>query len=123
MCIRDSSQVVFSASSRATILPLKGGEPRKVDLEPADRLAGFAADSHAVFVLHKGGHTPAAIYRVDLATGKRSLLHELVLPEGYSVDSLRVTPDGRRYALMRSSKLSELYMAEGIDRNTLTVGH
>jgi Tol biopolymer transport system component len=119
----DGSQVVFSASSRATILPLKGGEPRKVDLEPADRLAGFAADSHAVFVLHKGGHTPAAIYRVDLATGKRSLLHELVLPEGYSVDSLRVTPDGRRYALMRSSKLSELYMAEGIDRNTLTVGH
>jgi len=112
----DGSQVVFSASNRATILPLKGGEPRKADLEPADRLAGFAADSHAVFVLHEGGHTPAAIYRVDLATGKRSLLRELVLPEGYSIDSLRVTPDGRRYAWMRSSKLSELYMAEGIDR-------
>jgi Tol biopolymer transport system component len=119
----DGSQVVFSASNRATILPLKGGEPRKVDLEPADLLAGFTADSHAVFVLHKGGHMPAAIYRVDLATGKRSLLRELVVPEGYSIDSLRVTPDGRRYAWMRSSKLSELYLAAGIDRNTLTVGH
>jgi Tol biopolymer transport system component len=119
----DGSQVVFDASSGATILPLKGGEPRKVDLEAADRLVGFTADSHAVFVLHKGGHTPAAIYRVALATGTRSLLRELVTPEGYSIDSLRITPDGRRYALMRSSKLSELYMAEGIDRNTLTVSH
>ncbi len=119
----DGSQIVFSASSRATILPLKGGEPRNVNLEPSDRPAGFTADSRAVFVLHKGGHTPAAIYRVDLATGNRTLLRELVLPEGYSIDSLRITPDGRRYALMRSSKLSELYMAEGIDRNTLTEGH
>jgi Tol biopolymer transport system component len=119
----DSSEIVFSSSSRATILPLKGGEPRKVDLEPSDRLAGFTADSHAVFVLYESGHTPAAIYRVDLATGKRTLLRELVLPEGYSIDSLRITPDGRRYALLRSSKLSELYMAEGIDRNTLTAGH
>ena len=113
----DGSQLVFSVTSRATILPLKGGEPRKVDLEPAERLAGFTADSHAVFVLYKSGNTSAAIYRVDLATGKRSLLRELVLPEGYSIDSLRITPDGRRYALTRSSKLSELYMAEGIDRN------
>ena len=111
----DGSLLVFSASSHATILPLKGGEPRRVDLEPPDRLAGFTADSHAVFVLHKGGHTPAAIYRVALATGTRTLLRELVMPEGYSIDSLRITPDGRRYALMRSSKLSELYMAEGID--------
>jgi hypothetical protein len=60
---------------------------------------------------------PARIWRVDPATGQRSFFRELTPPGLAGVTSItdvRFTPDLKSYAFDYWSRLSDLYLVEGL---------
>jgi hypothetical protein len=92
-------------------------EPREVpSLEPAFHAVRFGDDGRSLFVVaHQG--TPTRLYRVDLATGRRALAHELMPPDPIGVTTFGaafVTPDGRAYAYDYRQVIGNLYLAEGL---------
>jgi hypothetical protein len=91
--------------------------PREVPgLEPAFHAVRFADDGRSLFVVaHQG--TPTRLYRVDLATGRRALAHELMPPDPIGVTTFTgafVTPDGRAYAYGYRQVIGNLYLVEGL---------
>jgi hypothetical protein len=60
---------------------------------------------------------PAPVHEIDLPTGSRRLWKTLVPPDPagvYSIDDLRITPDGRTYFYSYRRVLSELYVAHNL---------
>jgi len=109
--------------NRPTFYPLDGGEPREVpgvELEPAVRLLRLSEDESSLIVALLGATrtTPIRVEHVDLATGRRTLLHELkpadMAGAWRSEAGLRVTPDGRGYAYGYLQLFHNLYLAEGV---------
>ena len=84
------------------------------DQDRADRylVAGWGADGKEVF-LRTGSDVPARIDRLDIMTGKRSLLAE-VGPDDrtglFSLTPLSVTKNGGQYAYAYAKRLSTLFV-------------
>jgi hypothetical protein len=60
---------------------------------------------------------PAKIYRMNWKTGHRALMREIAPPDPAgvdSIDSLRITPDGKTYAYSCVQSLAELHIVEGL---------
>ena len=78
---------------------------------------GWTGDGRALYVYQRF-RLPAAVFRLDVATGARTLWKEIAPPDRAGVESiwsLDVTPDGRAYAYSFGRTLSDLYLAEGLD--------
>jgi Tol biopolymer transport system component len=86
------------------LAPLKGAEP-------TDRLAGWAPDSAATFV-SQADTRGARLFRLDIATGARSLLTTLAPePSGLvGVGGGFVAADGDHFAYNTFRQLSQLYL-------------
>jgi hypothetical protein len=103
-------------TKRVTLYPLGGGEDREVPgLEPGMQPLRFSADGRSLLVAGPED-TPTRVYRVDLATGRRTLRHELMPadPAGVTTLGAVVTPDGRGYAYNYRQILHNLYLVEGL---------
>ncbi|MGH9364886.1 MAG: protein kinase, partial [Thermoanaerobaculia bacterium] len=113
----DSKTVAaFEAGQKRIILvPVEGGPPRP--------LAGFTegdrpvrwSDDGSLFVAQ--GNMPVDIFRVDVATGRRSFWKRLAPPDAAGVHGLPqivLTPDGKSYAYSCNRVLSDLYLVEGL---------
>jgi hypothetical protein len=92
-------------------------EPREVPgLEPAFHAVRFADDGRSLFVVaHQG--TPTRLFRVDIATGRRALVRELMPPDQVGVTTFTgafVSADSRAYAYDYRQVLGNLYLAEGL---------
>ena len=76
----------------------------------------LASDGHSAYV-YQNDITRAAVFRLDLATGKRQFLTELAPsdPAGLTdVTPVRITPDGKFYAYSYNRALSTLFLARGV---------
>jgi hypothetical protein len=77
---------------------------------------GWTADGRAVYV-YRRFRLPAAVFRLNVATGARELWKEIAPADRAGADSiwsLGVTPDGGAYAYSFGRTLSDLYLARGL---------
>ena len=97
------------------LVPAEGGAGRPLPGSvQGDTPIRWSADG-AVYVRH--GDLPVEVFRVDVATGKRTLWRTLAPADLAGVEeiaAIEVTPDGKAYAYGASRVLSDLYIAEGL---------
>jgi eukaryotic-like serine/threonine-protein kinase len=110
--------VTTDAASHFQLLPIGGGEPQPLpQLQKDDRPFDFTLDDAALLVRvsrHDGG---IEIWRVELASGKRTLLHTVNLPGVPAISNgLAVTAsrDGKNYAYQNHPAISTEYLVEGL---------
>jgi hypothetical protein len=94
------------------------GAPTRVvkGLEPGDLPMRWNGDGTAIYVFNRDG-LPTRIHRIDLATGRRTLVREIMPanPGGMAgILSFAMTPDGGALAYNYVRKLSDLYLIEGL---------
>jgi Tol biopolymer transport system component len=77
----------------------------------------WSADNTAVWVMDSG-QIPAQIFRIDLATGRRTFWYDVPTPDAASTNAnsirLFLSSDGRTFVYSYSKHLSDLYVAEGL---------
>jgi len=106
-------------TKRVTFYSLEGGESREVPgLEPGLRPLRLSEDETSLFVSPPRANrvSPLRVERVDLATGRRTLVQEFKPADMAGVWIYRpplVTPDGRGYAYGYAQWLQDLYLADG----------
>jgi len=107
-------------TNRATLYPLEGGEPKEgPGLEPGASTLCLSDDETSLLVsAPRATRTaPLRVERVDLATGRRTLVHEIRPSDLAGVWIARdplVTPDRRSYAYSYYQWLHSLYLADGL---------
>jgi Tol biopolymer transport system component len=113
----DGASVVAGNETEGYIYPLAGGEPRPLPgFQPGDIPIRWAADGRSVYV-RNGFVVPARMEQLDLATGRRTVWKELGpadLAGVRAITSIVMTPDARWYAYTYASRLSNLYLVEGL---------
>jgi eukaryotic-like serine/threonine-protein kinase len=120
---RSIGGVTKSVLTIATVATGSGGE---VQLGPA--VAGpemgkdeypldFNQDGSALFVEHVVGQNQVDIWQLDLATGKRTLLHNAIAPGIPALSNgmlATISRDGKSYAYQYHPALSTLYVIDGL---------
>jgi hypothetical protein len=95
---------------------IDGGQPRSVPgIEPGEDVIRWSADGKHLSVVSDG--IPARIYRVEVITGRRQLVHTLAPSDAAGLWSLwpvLLTPDGKSYVYSDYRILSDLYLATGL---------
>jgi hypothetical protein len=95
---------------------IEGEKPRPVEgLSTGDQHIAWSRDSRAVYV-QQGHGVPAVVERVELATGKRSVVRQLAPPGPGAVAWVSVVDwvdDGRFYAYNYTSVPSTLFVVTG----------
>jgi len=96
---------------------VSGGEPKLIaGMEPGDLPVNFSSDGHSLYLYHTG-EIPAKVYRVELATGKKSVWKEIAPldPTGIStIAPVLMTPDGTSYVYGFHRTVGDLYLVEGL---------
>lgn len=99
------------------LFPADGGAPQTVlGFEKDDVAVRWADDGRSLFVF-KRNQLPAPVFRLDIATGRRTPWLELMPAEPAGVTRIRaiaMTPDGRSYAYSFMRELSDLYLIRGL---------
>ena len=98
------------------LFPVDGGEPTIVPGSlQGDGAIRWNADGSVLYV--RSGSRPTRIFAIDIATGARTLLHELGPRDPVGATGLvevRLTPDGRAYAFGYLRTLQNLYQVTGL---------
>ncbi|MEZ5292402.1 MAG: protein kinase [Vicinamibacterales bacterium] len=116
----DGATAILTAADGTTSVSTLGGTDARpiAALTRADRVVGWTRDCRAVFV-QRGSAVPAAVERVELATGARTQVAALH-PEGLgTLASLLVADwvdDGRWYAYNYTMVPSVLFVVGGLPR-------
>ncbi len=96
---------------------IDGGAPRPIKgTEPKDYPAGWSADGGSVWV-YRRGENPSRVFRIDLATGRRTLWKEISPPDPGGITGIApviVSPNGNAYVYSATRILSTLYLVEGL---------
>ncbi len=104
-----------AAAPGVWLYPIEGGERRKLNVlaEPSFPVR-WSADGRAVLVTELGN--PARIVRVDVATGARTVVKELMPadPHAFPWYWTEITPDERTYAYGYARVSSQLYLVDGV---------
>jgi eukaryotic-like serine/threonine-protein kinase len=101
---------------RQYLHPIAGGEPTAVPgLDPDDQVVQCSADGRFVYV-RRLSEVSAAVYRLEIATGRRELWRTLMPADAAGVSTLNPypTPDGDAYVYSYLRTLSDLYYVEGL---------
>jgi hypothetical protein len=97
--------------------PVASGEPRPIPgLQVGEAPVAWSADGRALYI-YRGGELPAKVYRLDIASGKRTLWRQLMPPDPAGVEyvgPILPSPDGTAYAYGYRRLLSDLYLVEGL---------
>jgi hypothetical protein len=106
--------LVQTRSGEFVLYPIDGGEQKAVSfLQLGDHPIRFSADGKDIFVrMSEKGKAGVSLYRVNLATGGRTLLWHLQDPRttlANEVSFVDVTPDGTGYAYGYRQKSTVLY--------------
>jgi hypothetical protein len=100
------------------VFSLDGGEPYDIPgLEVGDVQMRWSRDGRGYYVFDRDA-LPAAVQRIDLATGQRTLTHSLMPTDSAgirSISEILMTPDGRYYAYNYTRLLDVLYLIEGLE--------
>jgi hypothetical protein len=104
---------------RPHLLSVPDGAPRLVPgMMTGEQPAGWSGDSHALFV-YRFGDQPALIRRVDIDSGKGTVVAEVLPSDPGGVDwigPVTITPDGSRFAYSYLRTLSQLYLVRGLEK-------
>ncbi|HZZ17279.1 MAG TPA: hypothetical protein VFE08_15120, partial [Candidatus Sulfotelmatobacter sp.] len=117
--ISPDGKYILRANEAAVVAvyPIAGGEPRPIpNLEPGFTPLRWAEDNLSVYG-YLPGRLPTKVYKVNLTTGKKSLIQELQ-PET-NVGVVKIAPvvvnrDGSRSAFSYYQVLSVLYLISGL---------
>jgi Tol biopolymer transport system component len=113
----DGKFVATISAAGGAICPLAGGEPRPVPgWEQGEVPFRWGADGRSLYV-RRLGDVPAKVTRLDIVTGQRAPWKELGpsdLAGVGSITAVAITPDARWYAYTYMSRLSNLYLVEGL---------
>lgn len=105
-------------STQFQLFPVDGGQPRPLSqLQKGDTPQDFTSDDKAILLRRSGKDAAIEIWRLELATGKRTLLHSLSAPGARAVDrGLNVVSsrDEKSYAYTYHPALSTEYLVQGI---------
>jgi len=104
-------------SEDVSIVPVAGGEPRKVPHTKDLDLLQWTPDGRFLYAVLTGS-LPAQLVRVEVATGRREpwkTLAPVDLTGLIDIGTICVTPDGKSYAYgYGRSATSDLYLVEGL---------
>ncbi len=114
----DGSRIAVTGPDRKVYLyPLAGGEPTGVaGLDQDETVGGWAADGKSLYV-YRRRDVPGRLFRLDLATGKRTLAREVMPGDGAGIVDIAPifeTPDASSYVYGFQRTLSDLYLVEGL---------
>ncbi|MGB8064486.1 MAG: protein kinase [Candidatus Sulfotelmatobacter sp.] len=114
----DGQQVVgIGPDEKAYFYPVAGGEPRAVPgIDAGEQPIQWSDDAKAIY-FYKPGDMPAKVYRLDLATGHKTLWKELMPSDSAGVSRIGpilLTPDGKTCLYGYHRILSDLYLVEGL---------
>ncbi|MGA8493489.1 MAG: protein kinase [Terriglobales bacterium] len=111
------SVVGIGPDQKGYLYPAAGGEPRVVNgMEAGDIPITWSQDGHSIY-LYRTGEVPAKVYRLELATGKRTVWKQIAPldPTGVStIGPILMTPDGKTYVYGFHRTLGDLYLVEGL---------
>jgi eukaryotic-like serine/threonine-protein kinase len=112
----DGQQVIgLGPDGKAYFYQVAGGEPRAVPgIEPGEQPIQWSAEGKAIY-LYKPGDLPVKVYRLDFATGHRTLWKELIPSDSAGVSRLGpivITPDGKSCLYGYHRVLSDLYLVQ-----------
>jgi Tol biopolymer transport system component len=104
--------------SKFQLLPLDGGPPQTVpQLQTDDRPIDFTAGDSALLVQRRGQNGVVEIWRVELPSAKRTLLHSIALPGVPAISNglnVTVSRDGKSYAYQYHPINSTEYLVRGL---------
>jgi serine/threonine protein kinase/Tol biopolymer transport system component len=111
------SFVAVGPDGRAAVYAIDGGAATPIaGLRDGETAIEWSADGRALFV-HRPTGVPRQIWRLDLASGERTLWREIVPtdPAGVLANlEVMLTPDGRSYVTVFYRMLSILYLASDL---------
>ena len=111
------SVVGIGPDEKGYLYPTGGGEPRPVSgMEPGDIPINWSQDARSIY-LYRTGEVPAKVYRLELATGKKTVWKQIAPldPTGVStIGPILMTPDGKTYVYGFHRTLGDLYLVEGL---------
>ncbi len=112
----DGNQLIATGRGKPrAIYPIAGGEPRPIKgLEDQDTILGWSQDGNSIYAA-QNARLPVKIFKVNSISGQRELVKEITALNAaglFSVDSLRITADGKAYAYGYSNYLSQLFLAD-----------
>jgi DNA-binding winged helix-turn-helix (wHTH) protein/Tol biopolymer transport system component len=98
-----------------SIYPIDSVDPRPIKgLEDGELILGWDIDGHSIYT-GQGVGVPMKLYKLDSLTGKREMIKEVAGLNAaglFSIDSLRITADGKSYAYGYSNFLSHLFLVD-----------
>ncbi|MGH9494147.1 MAG: protein kinase domain-containing protein [Candidatus Sulfotelmatobacter sp.] len=114
----DGRSLVGSKPNQSlTIYSIDGGSPRPIPNLKSDFIAvQWSSDGSSLYGYH-WGEFPSEVYKVEIATGKETPVHELTpsAPAGVVlVAPVVVSPDGKRFAYSYNQTLSSLQLITGV---------
>lgn len=111
------SIVGIGPDQKGYLYPAAGGDPKLVNgMEAGDIPINWSQDGRSIY-LYRSGEVPAKVYRVELATGKKTVWKEIAPldPTGVStIGPILITPDGKTYVYGFHRTLGDLYLVEGL---------
>ena len=113
------AQVVagIGPDQKGYLYTVTGGEPRPIPgLASGEEPISWSADGRSLYI-YRPGELPAKVYRLEVATGQRTLLKQLMPSEPAGVNHIGpivLTPDGKTYVYGYHRTLSDLYLVEGL---------
>jgi eukaryotic-like serine/threonine-protein kinase len=113
----NKSVAAVGPDKKIYLYPISGGAPQPVRGAVVGELpANWSADGRFLYV-YRLGDIPAKVYRLQLATGQRTLWKQL-MPEDQAglevVGPILIAPNGDSYVYSYRRLLSTLYLAEGL---------
>jgi serine/threonine protein kinase/Tol biopolymer transport system component len=99
-----------------TMFPIDGGAPQTVPVPPGYGIANWTTDSKALLV-YRPGEVPLNVYRLEVASGKMTLVRDLVPPDRTGVVSISPVVgngDGTEFAYGYYQTLSDLFVISGL---------
>jgi len=101
---------------RLALFPVDGGGARTVPgLAPGQLFVQWGEDGNSLYV--RDDSLPTSVYKVDLSTGKETLVLQLMPadPSGVvNVNTVVLSRDGKTYAYNYTRVLSKLLVVEGL---------
>jgi eukaryotic-like serine/threonine-protein kinase len=113
----DGKYLAGSTWSGVKLFPVDGGEPRAVPgASLSDLPAQWSGDSRALYV-YQSGEIPLKVYRLDVVTGRKDLVKEIIPGDRGGVVSIGpvvTNSEGSEFAYSYYQVLSVLYVVSGL---------
>ena len=111
------SILALSRDRIVAIYSIDGGPSRPVKgIERGDYPSGWSADGGSVWV-YRRGENPVRVFRIDLATGQRTLWKQISPPDPGGITGIApviVSPKGDAYVYAATRIYSTLYLVDGL---------